>query len=362
MKICVYAISKNEAHFVQRFCESAADADMILIADTGSTDGLPDEAEKHGATVVHINVTPWRFDMARNAALALVPKDMDICISLDIDEVLQPGWREEVERLWQLGTTTRMWYLFDWSCGVVFNSNKIHSRNGYKWHHPCHEMLRPSFDMEEVYVFSEKLLIVHMPDPNKSRGSYMDLLRLSVKEDPHCNRNAFYYARELSFYGKWQESIDECRRYLALPDARWDRERCYAYRTIGKCYKELGDMKEAEKSFHMAALEASDTREPWYELANLCYLQQRWPECFAYAMRALQITVREHVYTADPLVWGYQLHDLAAISAWNLGLNDIAAKHGQLAIELEPNDERLKVNLQFYVKSDNISQDAIAAE
>ncbi len=38
MKICVYAISKNEASFVEQFCESAQDADLILIADTGSTD------------------------------------------------------------------------------------------------------------------------------------------------------------------------------------------------------------------------------------------------------------------------------------------------------------------------------------
>ena len=34
LKICVYAISKNEKQFVKRFCDSAKDADLILIADT----------------------------------------------------------------------------------------------------------------------------------------------------------------------------------------------------------------------------------------------------------------------------------------------------------------------------------------
>ncbi len=38
-RIAVYAISKNEAQLVQRFCDSARDADLIMIADTGSTDG-----------------------------------------------------------------------------------------------------------------------------------------------------------------------------------------------------------------------------------------------------------------------------------------------------------------------------------
>ncbi len=71
MKICVYAISKNEEMFVERFCNSAKDADLILIADTGSTDLTADLAQDCGAQVHEINITPWRFDDARNAALTL---------------------------------------------------------------------------------------------------------------------------------------------------------------------------------------------------------------------------------------------------------------------------------------------------
>ena len=51
LKIAVYAISKNEEQFVQRFCESAKDADMVLIADTGSTDGTVARAIQCGAVV-----------------------------------------------------------------------------------------------------------------------------------------------------------------------------------------------------------------------------------------------------------------------------------------------------------------------
>ena len=46
MKIAVYAISKNESHFVKRFCDSAKDADFILIADTGSTDNTVEVARE----------------------------------------------------------------------------------------------------------------------------------------------------------------------------------------------------------------------------------------------------------------------------------------------------------------------------
>jgi tetratricopeptide (TPR) repeat protein len=347
LKICVYAISKNEAHFVERFCKSAKNADLILIADTGSDDGLPEEARKHGAVVHDICITPWRFDLARNAALALVPRDYDVCISLDIDEILQPGWREEIERVWVEGTT-RLRYMFDWGCGIQFYYEKIHARHGYMWHHPCHEYPVPDGRITEVWAHTDMLLAVHKPDPTKSRGQYMDLLALSVKEDPQCPRNAFYYARELSFNARWQESIDACKTYLALPRATWMNERCYAYRVMGRCYAELGQPWEAERAFQMAASEAPNTREPWCELAMLMYRSQRWEEAFAYAMRALRITDRQMVYTCDPEVWGAQPHDLASIAAWHLGLTDVAIEQGQKAVELSPDDARLRANLEWF--------------
>jgi glycosyltransferase involved in cell wall biosynthesis len=357
LKIAVYAIAKNEAHFVPRFCDSARDADLIMIADTGSEDGLPEVALEHGATVHHICITPWRFDLARNAALALLPRDIDVCISLDIDELLQPGWREEIERVWIKGQTTRLRYMFDWGVGIQFYYEKIHARHGYMWHHPCHEYPVPDGRITEVWAQTDMLLAIHKPDPTKSRGQYLDLLELSVKEDPVCPRNAFYYARELSFHSKWSEAIVACENYLKLPRATWQNERCYAYRVMGRCYNELNDAQNAEKAFQMAASEAPNTREPWCELSALMYRQSRWEECFAYAMRALRIQNRDLVYTCDPEVWGHQPHDYASIAAWRLGLKDIALKQAELALEKSPNDARLAANLRF-ILADEIQEAA----
>lgn len=347
MKICVYAIAKNESQFVQRFVESAIGADLILICDTGSTDGTALKATLHGATVRSICISPWRFDHARNAALALIPADIDVCVSLDLDEVLEPGWREEIERVWTDGTT-RLRYMFDWGLGIKFQYEKVHARHGYHWHHPCHEYPRPDKRIEEQYAYTDKLLVSHHPDPSKSRGQYLELLSISVKEDPHCPRNAFYYARELSFHKRWDDSIEECKRYLSLPGADWVNERCYAMRVMGECYLNKGDATLAEHWLLRASAEAPNTREPWVELATLYYLNHRWQECFGSAMRALSVKNRELVYTADPAVWGSSPHDLAAISAWHLGMKDIAAEQGRLAVELDPSDNRLQENLLWY--------------
>lgn len=345
MKIVVYAISKNESLHVKRFCDAAREADMIFVADTGSTDNTVTLLEECGAHVAHISIKPWRFDDARNAALAMLPEDFDICVSLDLDEVLQPGWREEIERVWTEGTT-RLRYGFDWGAGIAFQYEKIHARRGYRWHHPCHEYPVPD-RIAEVWAQTDFLLVVHQPDPTKSRGQYLDLLKISIEEDPSCPRNAFYYARELSFHSRWQEAIDQAERYLDLPRATWPNERCYAMRTIGRCCQELSHMGSALKWHRRATNEAPDTREPWAELAMLCYRLERWPEALGAALCCLDITNREKVYTVDPAVWGSQPHDLASISAYNMGLYQLALEHAQKAVDIDPDDLRLRRNLDF---------------
>ena len=345
MKIAVYAISKNEEQFVERFCESAKEADIILIADTGSTDNTVQKAREHGATVHSIAVKPWRFDIARDAALVLLPADIDVCISLDLDEELQPGWREEIERVWK-EDTTRLRYKFDWGAGIAFYYEKIHHRHGYHWHHPCHEYPMPDVRTKEVWAHTDMLLAVHKPDPTKSRGQYMDLLHVAVTEDPRCPRNAFYYARELTFYSRWHEAVDSLNKYLAMPEATWPNERSYAMRLLGKSYDELN--WDGIGWYRKACAEAPNTREAWCDLAMACYRKSMWQECFAAASNVLAIKDKELVYTMDPSVWGSKPHDLLALSAHHIGLKDLALEHGQIAVDLEPNNERLIKNLEFY--------------
>ena len=344
MKIAVYAISKNEEQFVERFCASAKDADMILIADTGSTDNTAQRARECGATVYDICVKPWRFDKARDTALSLIPGDYDVCISLDLDEVLEPGWREEIERVWT-AETTRLRYKFDWGCGISFFYEKIHHRHGYHWHHPVHEYPRPDGRITEVYAHTDMLLVSHHPDPTKSRGQYMPLLELAVAEDPRCPRNAFYHARELTFYRRWSEAIVALNKYLAMPEANWPNERCYAMRLLAKSHDELGMHDLALKWARQAVAEAPGTREPWVELAGITYRRSMWAESYAASKSAIAITDKAAVYTMDPQVWTEVPYDYASIAAWNLGLKDEAISLCKQAVDLAPNNERIAANL-----------------
>jgi tetratricopeptide (TPR) repeat protein len=202
--------------------------------------------------------------------------------------------------------------------------------------------------IEEVWADSFAMLMEHKPDNSKSRGQYLDLLAASVREEPNDPRNCFYYARELGFHRKWTEAIEAYKKYLALPKSAWPHEVCYAMLVISRSYEELGNRSEALMWARRATAEAPHTREPWCALAMLAHHSARWAECFGATMSALAITNHEGFYTDDPASWGAQPHDLASIAAWHLGLHSIAVTQAEAAVELAPDDDRMKSNLEFY--------------
>ena len=221
MLIVVYAIAKNEAQFAKRWMDSMAEADRVIVLDTGSTDGTAERLRALGAVVVEERVEPWRFDTARNRSLELVPEDADICVCTDLDEVFHPGWRAALEAAWTDGTTQAV-YRYTWnfnadgSEGTVFWIEKIHARRGYRWTRPVHEVL----ERQEGWgpgrkCTAEGVQLDHHADPAKSRGQYLPLLELAVEEDPNNDRNVHYLGREYFFYRRWEESIAMLKRHLA---------------------------------------------------------------------------------------------------------------------------------------------------
>lgn len=348
MKVAVYTIAKNEEQFVERWYQSAKDADYLLIADTGSTDKTVDVAVKLDINVFDISISPWRFDDARNAALSLVPSDMDYCIALDMDEILLPGWREELEKAHTQGwTRPRYKYTWSWKSdgvpGLQYGGDKIHARKGYRWRHPVHEVITAD-RIKEIQGWTS-LEIHHHPDDTKSRGQYFPLLELSVNEDPTDDRNAYYFARELYFHGLYDKAIEEFKRHLSLPKAVWKPERAASMRYIAKI-SEAWEDKEAW--FKKAVDEVPDRREAYVDLAKLYYEREMWVECLEVTEKALAIKEKPLEYLCEDFAWGSAPWDYAAIAAYNLNQFDKAVNYGTKAVELNPEDQRLQTNLFFY--------------
>ena len=347
-KVCVYAISKNEEKFVDRWMDSVSEADEVYVLDTGSTDATVEKLKDRGAFVTIKEIKSWRFDVARNESLKLVPMDTDICICLDLDEVIEKGWRDKLECIWQKDTT-RLRYNYNWSFDeydrptVNFYIEKIHKRDGYKWTHPVHEVLTYN-KSNEVFITTDEITVNHYPDKTKSRSNYLPLLELSVKEDPNDDRNMHYLGREYMYYGKWNKAIDTLIKHLSMKNATWKDERCASMRFIARCYTHLKRYDEAKMWLEKAMHEAPYLRDSFVERALLSYELKEWTDVINYSLEALKIPKSTKTYINEPFSYNHTIYDLLSISYYYLGNYEEALKNINIAISISPNEERLLEN------------------
>ena len=351
-KIAVYAIAKNEEKFVDRWYDSINDADEIVVLDTGSNDDTINKLKQKNVKVYEKKIEPWRFDVARNESLNLVSEDVDICICLDLDEVMEKGWYDKLQSIWHMDTT-RLLYIYNWhfdkngNPDVTFYSEKIHSRHGYKWINPVHEILNSD---EENKIITDEIVINHYPDETKSRESYLPLLELAVKEDPNNDRNMHYLGREYMYYGKWNEAIDTLIKHLKLKNATWKDERSASMRFIARCYKNLKRYDEAKLWLDKAILETPYLRDPYIERALLEYILEDWKQVEYYCLKALNINTHEKNYINEIFGWDYTVYDLLSLSYYHQKEKYLALKYIDKAIKMNKDDGRLKKNKEIFEK------------
>ena len=351
MKIAVYTIALNEAAHAERWANSAVDADYRIVADTGSTDDTVDRLVRAGVTVHRIAVRPWRFDVARNAAMALIPADVDVCLSLDMDRFLAPGWRAKLEAAWTSETTA----LF---CQVVYRASvddprtlrswsakNFHHRWGYRFKRPVHEALVFS-GTRELTGSCDDIVIYEVQDHAKTtRNQYLPLMELAHEEDPADAQICFWLGREHMWAGRHDRGSALLQRYLALPTSTWPDERSEAMRFLARMQPDQ-KMSWLDK----ARLESPHRREVWLDLAEELHGRSDWLNLFWACTNGIEKTHRTGSYLDDNQCWGFRLFDLAAIAAWRLNMMDRAVAWGGKALELDPGNERLRNNQDFFVR------------
>lgn len=354
-KICVYAIAKNEEKFIDRWFNSVKEADYIYVLDTGSTDNTVDKLKELGVVVNQKIIDPWRFDVARNEALKMVKDDVDICVSIDLDEVLLPGWKDELGKIWD-ENVTRLHYTYNWSLDdnnrpiISFYSDKIHKRNCYEWIHPVHEVLNYIGDSKEIIKTTNNITINHFPDKNKSRSGYLPLLELSVEENPTDDRNMHYLGREYMFYERWNDCIDTLIKHLNLKTATWKDERSASMRFIARSYKKLKRYDEAKMWLDKAMKETPYLRDPYVERALLEYELNNLNETEKYCIEALKIKTHEKTYVNERFSWDETIYDLLSIVKYNKKDYDKSLYYINKALEINPNNKRILKNKELIEK------------
>lgn len=347
MKVAVYTIALNESAHVERWAASAAEADYRVVADTGSTDGTVDQLKNAGVLVHSISVQPWRFDDARNAAMALIPPDVDVCCTMDMDMFLEPGWRSKLEAAWKDETTAlycRMALrssLDNPTPTHVYPSKSFHRRWGYRFKRPIHEAL--FFAGQEITHSDDQIVMNHLRTTEANHERYISLMETALAEDPLDAQICFWLGREYMYGNDAEKSVPLLQRYLDLPTSKWRDERAEAMRFLARM---LPDQRAAW--LDRARIEAPHRREVWLDLAEHFHSNSDWQNLFWACSNGLRSTWRTNSYLDDRHAWSFRLHDLGAIAAWHLNVMDLAVEWGTEAVKLDPGNERLKKNLAFF--------------
>ena len=328
MKICVYAIAKNESKNVAAWVKSMSEADGIYVLDTGSTDDTVDQLKRLGVNVAVHNYGEGEFTFcdARNRSLALLPKDCDLAVCTDLDETFSDGWRAEVERQWLEAKKSNPAVVcaeYDYFFAIDeqgnptarFNQFKIHEPSHGHWIYYCHEVL--DYDVPRVVVFIGNIRLYHHQDHTKERSKfYLSLLEKQTQDAPQDCRASHYLGREYMYHGRWDDAIKEFTRHLSLPNG-WKPERAQSMRYMGRCYRALGNVKDCFYWLTKAIAEEPTQREAAVELSQIASEEKDFEVCTFAAQAALQVKTHTRIYITQESSWGALPYHLLSVGITN---------------------------------------------
>jgi len=338
--------------------DSMSEADYVVVLDTGSTDDTVERLRARGAYVEIKPIKPWRFDVARNESIKLIPKDVTVCVCTDLDEVFEKGWADVLRESWK-PTTQKAKYLYSWNHDTKGNPliqiwyEKIHANNeDWFWAMPVHEALthKSRMPVETIYLPAEKFHLHHYPDLTKSRGQYLDLMKLGISENPNDFMQQWYYGRELYYHKKYKEAVEQLKFVQTMPYIGFHYQKSASLVFLGHAYKELKQYDKAELAYIEAAQLVNDVREPILFLTHLYYELGRGHACIDAGEKALQINYVKGAWYEDSTNYREKPHDYLSIAYYNIENYKLALEHIHKALEYNPTNERFVKNKEFILE------------
>ena len=356
LKICVYAICKNESKFVDRFMDAVEEADGVYILDTGSEDNTVELFKNRGA-VVHKKVyDTFEFDKARNDSLRYVPKDVDICICLDIDEVIEKGFTKVIREKWKDDTKQiRYDHIINYDENdnptSVLRNVKIHSRNDFVWEYPIHEVLKYTGKGKCNIVDDYTIKVWHKPDNDKSREFYLEILERYVKEHPESARNRYLLTRTLLNRKKYYECIKSGHLYLDANyknDSLDHKSKVMIY--MSKSYAKLNMYEESILWGENAINTFPDTRDVYTSLMETYYNCNDYDNTIRCGEEALKIDKSDNNILNSPKSWNGTIEIYLSSAYYYKKDYKKAVKYIEDAIGYHPKDKNLLEKKELYKK------------
>lgn len=352
-KICVYAICKNESKHIDRWAPSMLEADCVVVLDTGSSDDSVEKLKSYGIKVEQKTINPWRFDVARNESMKLIPDDCNILVCTDLDEYFEPGWAKILRDNWIEGKHNMATYykynIFPGNDGIY---NEIHSK-GYKWRFPVHECLYNEKEEYNILHLEDKIFLHHEQDFKESRNSYFELLKLRKEENPNDNLGIVFYIGECLEKNLNDDVIEESKKLLNKKEFTDTLSKWYIYKCLAIAYANIGKLNEAENSF-LKMLETDPENIIGY--INYAEFLNNNKKDIKNGLNILKLGLKNSKYN---VAWSYNknslnsIYDYLSLFSFYSGDKLSSLAYAYKAFKLNENDERLKSNLNIILNSMN---------
>lgn len=252
-------VVKNEQKILGRCLESVKEADEIVILDTGSTDKTAKIAKPYTNGKYIAGKFKWNdnFAEARNECLKYCTGDF--ILTIDADEVLEPGGIEKIKKLLpriSKDTLAVDFHTISEGSGTLHYSPRLYRRSKKVfWKGAIHNYLSVTADtlcdVKLYYGYSE----AHKDDPDRA----FRILKKEIEKNPKLVREKFYFAREYTYRRDWIKSLYWYQEYLKV--AYWGPEMAEAWLGASHCYNNLGKNDEAKNTCLQAIKINADFRD-----------------------------------------------------------------------------------------------------
>lgn len=360
-KICVYAIAKNESKNVERWVASMRPADHIVVLDTGSEDNTVELLTSLGVEVHQKQYEHFRFDVARNDSLKLVPDEYNIRVCTDIDEAWeQDNWADLLREYWD-EENPRVCYNYVWSHaenqqnGLEFHINKIHGKDPYLvWGGAVHEYLMDSRTGDRnfsKFVDMTKILTLHhYCDINKDRMFYLNLIEERLKESPDDFQTWFLLGNEQMVKGRIEDAAETyekiTKKFTKNPNL-WELSSVYYH--LGKCYCELNRGVEAMVAFSSGIAVNKEYRDNYFGLGLIFLENEMTDAAIGILEEGLKTSKQIYGWMDDPTTWTFALYDLLGLAYCKKQNYAKALGYAIKALSYDNKNELLQQRYNYYL-------------
>ena len=352
LSLCM--IVKNEHDTLGRCLNCVKDiADEIIIVDTGSTDDTKEIALKYTNKVYDFK---WVYDFAKARNFSFSKATKDYIMWLDADDIILEEDREKLKILKKILTPDIDMVLLKYNLNLdehgipalSFYRERIVKRSkGYEWISPIHEVIPRSGKIlkENIAITHKKL---HPSDPTRNITIFEKMIEKGVELD---SRQTFYYARELMYAKRYEESIKEYNKLLNNTNA-WIENKISACLDLYGIYLNLND----ENSALLYLFKSFEYDVPRAEVC--CNLGQYFisKKNYTLAIYWLNEALSKEYDISSGGFFSKDYYDFIpyielCVCYYYLGNIDLAIEYNEKAGNIKPNNESYLNNKAFFEKA-----------